>query len=241
MELGQIAVIVPAKNECKNIHAFLGSLPERVSLIVADASDDDTPQIIAAERPRRTRVIPHLSDISEARQVGAWAATTPWLLFTDADIVFAPDYFAHLVRVRESDVIYGGKRSRGDYGLCYRLFVLGQRVLQFLGFPAASGSSLIMSREAFVAAGGFELELSCNEDSEIVFAAQRADCSIRFVPELTVYERDHRRLQRGMLRKTVHSFARCALLYTGLMPKRWRSGDWGYWSKKQRSLTDRAL
>ena len=53
---------------------------------------------------------------------------------------------------------------------------------------------------------------------------------IAFAPDLIVYARDHRRLQRGTLRKTLHSVTRCALLYFNLMPDRWRSHDWGYWS-----------
>jgi hypothetical protein len=54
---------------------------------------------------------------------------------------------------------------------------------------------------------------------------------VAFAPGLVVYARDHRRLQRGTLRKTVHSIARCSLLYFNLMPDRCRSRDWGYWSE----------
>jgi hypothetical protein len=39
-------------------------------------------------------------------------------------------------------------------------------------------------------------------------------------------------LHRGVVAKTAHTLARCALLRTGLMPRRWRSHAWGYWGGK---------
>jgi hypothetical protein len=51
---------------------------------------------------------------------------------------------------------------------------------------------------------------------------------------LIVYARDHRRLERGLLGKTAHSMARCALLYADLMPSTWREADWGYWNTVKR-------
>lgn len=50
----------------------------------------------------------------------------------------------------------------------------------------------------------------------------------------TVYATDHRRLERGLLRKTAHTLSRCLLLYWDLVPSRWRNGDWGYWSEARR-------
>jgi hypothetical protein len=41
---------------------------------------------------------------------------------------------------------------------------------------------------------------------------------------------DHRHLHKGAARKTLHSLARCALLYLNVMPDRWQESDWGYWS-----------
>jgi hypothetical protein len=53
---------------------------------------------------------------------------------------------------------------------------------------------------------------------------------VRLDPLLTVWARDHRRLRRGVFRKTVHSILRCAFLRSGLLPQRLRRHDWGYWS-----------
>ena len=51
-----------------------------------------------------------------------------------------------------------------------------------------------------------------------------------FTFDLVVYAGDHRRLERGIIRKTLHSITRCTALYFNLIPDGWKSSDWGYWS-----------
>jgi hypothetical protein len=67
------------------------------------------------------------------------------------------------------------------------------------------------------------------------------DDSTDATPAIVRRERPHRtRLIRrtsgligcGVIAKTAHTLARCALLRTGLMPRRWRSHAWGYWSER---------
>lgn len=48
--------------------------------------------------------------------------------------------------------------------------------------------------------------------------------------DLIVYAGDHRRLDRGMMKKTLHSITRCTALYFDIIPDKWRGYDWGYWS-----------
>lgn len=233
MRLDQITVIVPTRNEEKNIVTFCQSLPADVWLIVVDASDDRTPELVLLGRPERTRVVCEPSNVVQARQIGARLAETEWLLFTDADVVFASDYGERLASYEGSaghDVIYGTKLSIDRYQRYYRRFRWGQGFSHRLGLPAASGSNLLIRREAFWASGGFDLDLTVNEDSEIAWRLKRQGYTVCFDPDLVVYARDHRRLEQGTLRKTLHSVVRCSLLYSGLMPKPWRSRDWGYWS-----------
>ena len=235
MRLDQVTVVVPTRNEETNIVTFCQSLPVEVWLIVVDASDDDTASLIRRCRPARTRVVCEPSNVVEARQIGARLAETEWLLFTDADVIFAPDYGERLAACESGssrcDVLYGIKLSRDRYQAYYRRFSWGQGMSHRLGIPAASGSNLLIRRDVFWASGGFDLELSVNEDSEIAWRLKRERYGVCFDPELVVYARDHRRLDQGTLRKTLHSTARCLLLYSGLMPKHWRSRDWGYWSR----------
>ncbi|MBN1936528.1 MAG: glycosyltransferase [Anaerolineae bacterium] len=227
----QVSVVLPTKNEAHNIVPFLQSLPADIPLVVVDASDDNTPTLIAEHRPRQTRIIRNPARIAEARQIGAAAAETEWLLFTDADVVFAPDYFERIQACNdECDVIYGSKRSLDAYARYYRWFSRGQGLAHRLGVPAASGSNLLIRREALLACGGFDLRLPVNEDTEVVWRIKQRGYRVCLAPELIVYECDHRRLRRGAVRKTLHTLARCLLLYLNLMPDRWRSADWGYWS-----------
>jgi glycosyltransferase involved in cell wall biosynthesis len=230
VNLAQLTVIVPTRNEIHNIPTFLRSLPPEVALIGVDASQDDTATMMLALRPDQTLVIRHSSQITEARQIGAEAARTPWLLFTDADVVFAPDYFERLLTFQGYDAIYGPKLSRDDFMSYYRWFGRGQQVLQQVGIPAVSGSNLLVSRRALNGAGGFDLRLTCNEDSELGWRIKQRGYRITFAPDLVVYARDHRRLRLGLARKTLHSLTRCLLLYLHLIPARWRSRDWGYWA-----------
>lgn len=197
-----------------------------------DASEDTTADLIATLRPDQTLVIRHPGKIAEARQIGAEIARTPWLLFTDADVVFAPDYFDRLSTYQHYDACYGPKLSTDSFIRYYRWFERGQHLCQQLGIPAVSGSNLLMSRRTFLNVGGFDLRLTCNEDSELGWRIKREGYRIAFAPDLVVYARDHRRLRLGLARKMLHSLTRCLLLYLNLIPTRWRSRDWGYWAHR---------
>jgi GT2 family glycosyltransferase len=199
-------------------------------LIVVDASADSTADLIKTLRPDKTLIIHHPSKIAEARQIGAAAAPTPWLLFTDADVVFTPDYFKNLSHYQNYDACYGPKLSKDHFIQYYRWFGWGQHLLQTVGIPAISGSNLLVNRRAFMTVGGFDLRLSCNEDSELGWRLKRGGYRVTFGADLVVYARDHRRLRLGLARKTLHSLVRCFLLYLDLIPDRWRSRDWGYWA-----------
>ncbi|WP_201091586.1 glycosyltransferase family A protein [Thiocystis minor] len=74
-------------------------------------------------------------NVTEARQRGAEVVRTDWLLFSDADVVFAPDYFVALARLHETTVDYGPKLSRDRYRAYYRGFALGQSLCQTCGIP----------------------------------------------------------------------------------------------------------
>ncbi|MEQ8717334.1 MAG: glycosyltransferase [Acidimicrobiales bacterium] len=227
-----VTVVVPTRNEAANVGRFLTSLPTDVALVVVDASDDDTPDLIERIRPSAT-VLRERAHIAEARQIGADAATTPWVVCTDIDVAFAPDYFdvlaAHPVGPHDG-VVCGAKLSTGDHAAYYRLFTRGSALLTQLGLPAASGSNMVVRTEALADAGGFDLELRCNEDSEVVWRIRGGGWTVGYLEALAVHAFDHRRLERGRVRKTLHSLFRCGLLYSGLMNERVRRSDWGYWS-----------
>lgn len=105
----QITVIVPACNEEDSIestlHSLLGSTGVRLEIVVVDdRSTDGTGRLmdkVAAEAaasngPHRLEVL-HLTELPagwlgkpHAMAQAADQATAPWILFTDADVIFAP-------------------------------------------------------------------------------------------------------------------------------------------------------
>lgn len=228
---GDVTVIVPTKNEIDNIGRFLASIPDDIALVVVDSSDDGTPDLIAEMRPS-AQVIRARTNIPIARQIGSDAATTPWLLFADADVVFAPPYFSRLEELDVGDDtggVIGTKSTFDGFDRYHRWFVRGQRLLSRLGIPAASGSNMLVRAEALDDVGGFDPALSVNEDTELMFRIARSRYSVAFASDLTVLSFDHRRLEAGLARKIAHGAIRNTALYFGLFGDTVRRSDWGYW------------
>ncbi len=230
IQLSDITIVLPTRNESRNIRNFLNSIPYNVNLVVVDASEDATADIVSSVRPDYTKVIRHPGTVTEARRIGADVATTSWLLFTDADIVFSREYFRNIENLEEYDLIYGPKLSLDRFRAYYQWFAYGQRLIHALGVPAASGSNCIIGKGVYERSGGFDTGLTCNEDSELAWRIGRMGYKSYFTFDLVVYAGDHRRLERGIIRKTLHSITRCTALYFNLIPDEWKSSDWGYWS-----------
>jgi len=231
MLLEELTIVVPTRNEERNIRLFLGSLPIGVRLIAVDASQDGTAEILFNHALNPTTVIFQGGTIAQARQSGLERAQTEWVLFTDADIAFPPEYFQQIVFLSfdNIDAVYGPKISLDDYQNTYRWFSRGQSWLDAVGIPAVSGSNLLIRKEVCLKAGGFDPELPCTEDSELGWRLRRKGYSIHFLPELQVIATDHRRWQQGWVQNWIHSMVRGGLMYLGLLPEKYRISDWGYW------------
>jgi glycosyltransferase involved in cell wall biosynthesis len=230
---GDVTVVVPTKDEEANIGRFLDSVPDEVHLIVVDSSSDSTPSLVDQSRSGALTVIRTHADIPTARQIGSDAANTPWVLFTDADVVFAPDYFDRLGDLTRSACdggIVGVKATAGGHDTYHRWFVRAQATLGAVGIPAATGSNMLVSRKALRTIGGFDPRLQVNEDTELMFRIKRAGFRVRFERRLEVRAFDHRRLEAGVARKILHGAVRNSLLYLGLFDRQVRAGDWGYWA-----------
>lgn len=216
----------------------MNSIPDVIDIIVVDAGTDETCNIISKRRAGGSiQILKDAGNIAVARQLAAEHAKTQWLLYTDADVVFDENYFNALRHIHFSPRhggLVGGKFSRDRYRCYYYLFSLWLRYCCALGLPGATGSNMLINRNALLAVGGFDLNLSCNEDTELIQRLQRNGYRIDYDARLKVYEFDHRRLDRGMLRKNFHSLSRCALLLCGLKIFL-RRKDWGYWNSERSS------
>jgi glycosyltransferase involved in cell wall biosynthesis len=227
-----ITIVVPTKNEYSNIPGLLESLPPELQLIVLDDSSDGTDELVEELRPDNTRLVHFEGGVAHKRQVGAELAETEWVLFTDADVVFPPSYFDALPEHLEADGFFGPKLSAGGHEAYYRVFSAGQALFSRLGFPAGSGSNMGMRTEALKDIGGFDLDLPCNEDTDVLFRLKQHGYELKWVPELGVLNTDHRRLRRGAAWRVCHSLVRSTLLYISLyfpFSRRWLYSSWGYW------------
>jgi GT2 family glycosyltransferase len=234
MKREELTLIVPTKNEALNIRRFMASVPESVATIIVDASTDGTDDVIENMNRKKVRIIKDEGNIAGARQLAAEAAATEWLIFSDADVIFAEDYFEVLRRIHPGPCVAGlagAKLSRRRYRLYYRFFSQWLRFCCAVGVPAASGSNMLVRRSALMAVGGFDRRLTCNEDTDLFWRLHRSGYPVMYEHRLKVFEFDHRRLDRGLGRKTLHSLLRCALLVCGCRSVL-RGSDWGYWRNR---------
>src|SRR3990170_8479721 len=166
----KVSVIVPARDEAERVGEALRSLarldyPVLEVIAVNDRSRDETGAIIdriAAEEPR-VRAL-HIAELPEgwlgkchAMQTGAMRADGELLLFTDGDVVFAPETLRLAMRFlvgRRLDhlalmpgLVSGGYWEDAAKSYFAMLFLVGVRAW-------AAGSA---SRDIYVGIGAFNL------------------------------------------------------------------------------------
>lgn len=109
-----VSVVIPARNEASALPAALASvlaqeLPVLQVIVVDDRSEDDTGAVAAAVGAGDARLVVERVDVlppgwlgkTNAMAEGAARASGSWLLFTDADVCFAPGAVAAAVSYAE--------------------------------------------------------------------------------------------------------------------------------------------
>lgn len=170
----QITIVVPCKNEENYIHHLLDSLNEQnlgnTRIIIADCSTDNTREVINSYKPYLNIEIIDGGPVSIAKNNGAKLATTPYILFIDADVRF----FRQAV-ILES-VIAMEDENLDLLGLnikCYdndiraiigfKLFNLINHILKHFS-PFAVGAYMLTRRDKFFEYGMFPENFSTSED-----------------------------------------------------------------------------
>jgi chlorobactene glucosyltransferase len=180
-----VSVVVPARNEARNIVAVLESLAaQRYTdfeiLIVDDRSEDGTADLARAVDPANASRIAVIEGVELpadwfgkpwACHQGAERATGELLLFTDADTVHGPDLLSRAIAAMDEDeagvVTVVGRQIMGSFWerLVQPHIFMGM-VLRFADLrrprPAerwrgaiANGQYMLFRREALDAIGGF--------------------------------------------------------------------------------------
>jgi hypothetical protein len=177
-----ISVCIPARNEAANlepcVRAILTSTAAKLEVLVYDdQSTDETPRILArlCEADRRVRRIDTVSlpEGWNGKQHACWrmaaAARGEWLVFTDADVRFAPTCLSRATALASRDnlglVSAFPRQLLGTVAEAVIVPMIFFILLMYLPFgrmrktldPAASaacGQFLCVSREAYDASGG---------------------------------------------------------------------------------------
>jgi glycosyltransferase involved in cell wall biosynthesis len=176
----QISAIIPARNEQENIEAAVTSLaaqPEIAKIIVVDdQSTDRTPQILV----RLASTIPQLRIVNSgelpqgwvgknyALWLGAQAAKSDWLLFTDADTVHFPGAAQRALedaRIHNAALVSYSPEQRTEkfferalipfiYCRLARRFDFSRVNNASLPDAAANGQFILIRRDAYEKSGG---------------------------------------------------------------------------------------
>jgi glycosyltransferase involved in cell wall biosynthesis len=167
-----ISFVIPAHNEAELIgrtlaaaHRAARALGEPYEVVVADDASTDGTAAIARDHGARVVGV-NFRQIAATRNAGARAAAGEVLVFVDADTVVTPRALRAAVRALRRGAAGGGCAVRFDGPVPLYAAVLERAVLPVL-LPAlgiAPGCFLFCTRQAYLAAGGFDEALHWSEE-----------------------------------------------------------------------------
>jgi glycosyltransferase involved in cell wall biosynthesis len=180
-----LSFIIPAHNEealigrtLAALHQSAHALGEPYEILVAnDASTDRTGEI-ARENGAQVIAV-NRRQIAATRNAGARAATGEVFLFVDADTMVTARALRAAARALRRGAVGGGSTVRFDGPMPFYAAVLERLLPPFMhALGMAAGCFLFCTRQAYLAAGGFDEALYCTE--EVAFG-QRLKRLGRFV------------------------------------------------------------
>ena len=175
MELSKLlTIVIPCKNEGITINQTLSLLNFQngingVKVIVADSSDDETTYHLE----NRNRDYFNLDIIqgglpSKARNKGAERATTPFILFMDADMMILDTNLLQecmdIIMNERLDLLTTKVRTtNGKYNYVFRTFDLIQGITRYIT-PFCLGGFMLIRKSTFIALNGFDEDAKVAED-----------------------------------------------------------------------------
>jgi len=175
MELSKLlTIVIPCKNEGITINQTLSLLNFQngingVKVIVADSSDDETTYHLE----NRNRDYFNLDIIqgglpSKARNKGAERATTPFILFMDADMMILDTNLLQecmdIIMNERLDLLTTKVRTtNGKYNYVFRTFDLIQGITKYIT-PFCLGGFMLIRKSTFMELNGFDEDAKVAED-----------------------------------------------------------------------------
>jgi len=170
----KITIVVPCKNEENYIHHLMEALQQQnignTRIIIADCSTDNTRQIIRDNSGTLNVEVIDGGPVSLAKNNGARLATTPYILFIDADVrFFKPTVIRDAVGLLERknldlvglNIKCYDRDIRAKIG--FTAFNLINHTLKHFS-PFAVGAFMLTRRDKFEEFGGFPENLLTSED-----------------------------------------------------------------------------
>ncbi len=207
-----LSVVIPCFNEAAFIGGLLDDLGRQSrwpgQVIVVDSQSTDATAEVAGSYADALplTVVAAPRGVAHARNAGAAAARSDWLLFLDADVSLPPRFLEDLVSdvsLRRASLATTNFRATGDslrdrlavwVGLKYcRAFARSKR-------PVVGGFCVLCSREIFTAAGGFDPRIRMGEDLDFAARAMDAGARFAFVARTALFYNLRRYRQEGFLR-----------------------------------------
>ncbi len=212
--LVSISVVVITYNEKKNIRDCLDSLVtldypgDRHEILVVDASEDETPQIVQGYK--KVRLIRSAKGYSRQKNAALQEAAFDILAFTDADCIVPPDWLRVIERVFQDERVaaVGGnafppaRTNRfGRWTAC-----VGHPAGGAVGFDAnvkrtnggvsfVAGCNSAFRKRALLEVNGFDPRFQDGgEDVDVSRRLRERGYFLDYVPDLTVYHKSRRTL-----------------------------------------------
>jgi glycosyltransferase involved in cell wall biosynthesis len=170
----KITIIVPCKNEENYIHYLLDSLRQQdigdTKIIIADCSTDNTRQVIQDNSAGLNVEIIDGGPVSIAKNRGARLATTPYILFIDADVRFFKNTVIQdavdTIELKNLDLVGLNIKCYDQDPRAKIGFIVFNTVNHALKFfsPFAVGAFMLTRRDRFEEFGGFPEQFSTSED-----------------------------------------------------------------------------
>jgi glycosyltransferase involved in cell wall biosynthesis len=226
-----ITIVVPCKNEEKYIPYLLMHLHNQMigntRIIIADCSTDNTREVIQATKGRLNVEIIDGGPVSIAKNNGARLATTPYILFIDADVRFFGDtVIRNAVNALESnnlDLVGLNIKCYDDDVRAQIGFMIFNFINKIISYkvPFAVGAFMLTRRDKFEEYGGFTETYQTSED---FFLSKQYDPS-KFKLLKHYFGQDSRRFQKmgyfGMAWYLIKNF--------------WNRNNEEYWNNKNHS------
>ena len=201
----QVSIIIPAYNAARFIGKTLESvlaqtLQDREIIVIDDGSKDDTAQVVAGYAGVRYVHQPN-AGVSAARNHGARVARGEYLAFLDADDIWHPAKLELQMQAfaRHPQSIFGRTQITKDTQLLEAFSQLREvPPLRYhlepdfetsFFYPYLTTSTVVVTRRAFEAVGGFDTQLRIAEDIDFYLRVLADAPAVLVIDEPMVFKR----------------------------------------------------